>query len=156
MDMTGQQRIEASREDVWRALNDPDVLRLCIPGCQEITALSPTEMKASVTLKIGPMKASFLGNVTLSDIDAPKGYRISGEGKGGVAGYAKGGARVWLEEDGRATLLNYEAQADVGGKIAQLGGRLIDSTARKLAAEFFGKFGEVVAPATADAADIIP
>jgi carbon monoxide dehydrogenase subunit G len=146
MDMTGEERIEASRETVWAALNDAEVLRQCIPGCESLEKLSDTEMTAKVKLKIGPVSATFSGKVTLSDIDAPNGYRIAGEGSGGVAGYAKGGALVRLVEDGTATILKYEVKADVGGKLAQLGGRLIDATARKLAREFFSKFGEVVGP----------
>jgi carbon monoxide dehydrogenase subunit G len=149
MDMTGTQRIEAPRETVWAALNDPDVLKRCIPGCESIEKISDTEMSAKVTLKVGPVKASFTGKVTLSDLDPPNGYRISGEGAGGVAGYAKGGATVRLQDDGGATILDYDVKAQIGGKLAQLGGRLIDSTAKKLAAEFFEKFGEVVAPSEA-------
>ncbi|OQW50012.1 SRPBCC family protein [Candidatus Raskinella chloraquaticus] len=147
MDMTGEQRIEASREKVWAALNDPEVLKGCIPGCQTIEKLSDSEMKATVTLKIGPVKASFAGKVTLSDLDPPKSYTISGEGAGGVAGFAKGGAKVRLEEDGAATILHYEVNAQVGGKIAQLGARLIDGTAKKLAGDFFTTFSKAVAPA---------
>jgi carbon monoxide dehydrogenase subunit G len=146
MDMTGTQRIEAPREAVWAALNDPDVLKGCIPGCESIEKISDTEMNAKVTLKVGPVKASFTGRVTLSDLDPPNSYRISGEGAGGVAGFAKGGASVRLRADCTATILDYEVKAQIGGKLAQLGGRLIDSTAKKLAAEFFEKFGEVVAP----------
>lgn len=144
MDMTGEQRIEASREKVWAALNDPEVLKGCIPGCQTIEKLSDSEMRATVTLKIGPVKASFAGKVTLSDLDPPKSYTISGEGTGGVAGFAKGGAKVRLEEEGAATILHYEVSAQVGGKIAQLGARLIDGTAKKLAGDFFTTFGKVV------------
>ena len=144
MDMTGEERIAASREVVWAALNDVEVLRQCIPGCESLEKVSDNEMAARVKLSIGPVRASFSGQVKLSDIDPPNGYRISGEGTGGVAGYAKGGATVHLEEDGPGTILRYEAKADVGGKLAQLGGRLIDSTSRKLAGEFFQKFGEVV------------
>jgi carbon monoxide dehydrogenase subunit G len=147
MDMTGEERIAASRETVWAALNDAEVLKQCIPGCESLEKLSDTEMTAKVKLKIGPVSATFNGKVTLSDIDPPNGYRIAGEGSGGVAGYAKGGALVRLVEDGPdATVLKYEAKADVGGKLAQLGGRLIDATARKLAGEFFSNFGQVVGP----------
>jgi carbon monoxide dehydrogenase subunit G len=149
MDMTGEERIEASRETVWAALNDPEVLRTCIPGCESLEKLSDTEMTAKVKLKVGPVSATFSGKVTLSDIDAPNGYKIAGEGSGGVAGHAKGSALVRLVADGTGTILKYEVKADVGGKLAQLGGRLIDATARKLAGEFFGKFGEVVGPAPA-------
>ncbi|WP_020174910.1 SRPBCC family protein [Methyloferula stellata] len=146
MDMNGEQRIEARREAVWAALNDPEVLKQCIPGCESIVKTSDTEMEAASTLKVGPIKASFKGKVTLSEIDPPNGYRISGEGAGGMAGHAKGGAKVTLEADGDATILHYEVKAEVGGKLAQLGSRLIDVTAKKLAGEFFEKFGKVVAP----------
>jgi uncharacterized protein len=142
--MNGSQRIEASREAVYAALNDVDVLRRCIPGCETIEKLSDHEMKATVKLKIGPMKVSFAGNVTLSDLDPPNGYTITGEGSGGIAGFAKGSAVVRLEPDGDATILHYTVKADVGGKIAQLGSRLIDSTAKKLSADFFAKLGAIV------------
>lgn len=144
MDMNGSQRIEASREAVYAALNDVEVLKQCIPGCEQIEKLSDTEMNAKVTLKIGPVKASFTGKVTLSDLDPPNGYTITGEGSGGAAGFAKGGAKVSLVPEGEATILNYTVQAQIGGKLAQLGGRLIDSTAKKLAGDFFEKFGAVV------------
>lgn len=148
MDMNGSQRIEASREAVYAALNDVEVLRKCIPGCESIEKTSDTEMTAKVTLKIGPVKASFSGKVTLSDLDPPNGYTISGEGSGGMAGFAKGGAEVRLEADGAATILHYTVKAEIGGKLAQLGSRLIDGTAKKLASDFFATFGEVVgAPA---------
>jgi carbon monoxide dehydrogenase subunit G len=156
MDMSGSQLIEAPRERVWEALNDPEVLKQCIPGCQEIEKSSPTDMTAKAVLKIGPVKASFAGKVTLSDLDPPNGYTIAGEGQGGVAGFAKGSAKVRLEPEGEtATMLHYDVKADVGGKIAQLGARLIDGTAKKLAGEFFEKFGAVVAPQaeTAEAAE---
>ena len=159
MDMSGSQRIEAPREKVWEALNDPAVLQQCIPGCEAIEKTSPTEMSAKVVLKIGPVKATFAGKVTLSDLDPPNGYTIAGEGQGGVAGFAKGSAKVRLEPEGEtATMLHYDVKADVGGKIAQLGARLIDGTAKKLAAEFFEKFGQVVAPgaASAEAAEAEP
>lgn len=144
MDMSGSQRIEAPREAVYAGLNDVDVLRQCIPGCDTIEKTSDTEMAAKVTLKIGPVKASFTGKVTLSDLDPPNGYTISGEGSGGMAGFAKGSARVRLEPDGDATILHYTVDADIGGKLAQLGSRLIDGTAKKLAGDFFTKFGEIV------------
>ena len=147
MDMTGSQRIEASREVVYAALNDVDVLRQCIPGCETVEKTSDNEMTAKVTLKIGPVKASFSGNVTLSDLDPPNGYTITGEGSGGAAGFAKGGAKVSLEADGEATVLHYTVEAQIGGKLAQLGGRLIDATSKKLAGDFFEKFSEVVAHA---------
>lgn len=146
MDMNDSQRIEAPREVVWAALNDPEVLKACIPGCETIEMTGENEMEAQVVLKIGPVKASFSGKVTLTNIDPPNGYTISGEGQGGVAGHARGGADIRLETDGDATILHYDVKAEVGGKIAQLGARLIDSTAKKLAGEFFEKFAEVVAP----------
>ena len=149
MDMTGEERIAASRATVWAALNDVEVLKQCIPGCESLEKQSDSEMTARVKLQVGPVSARFSGKVTLSEIDPPNGYRIAGEGSGGTAGHAKGGALVRLVEDGDGTILHYEARADVGGKLAQLGGRLIDATARKLAGEFFSKFGEVVGPAPA-------
>nr|WP_299497065.1 carbon monoxide dehydrogenase subunit G [uncultured Rhizobium sp.] len=152
MDMNGSQRIEASRETVFAGLNDVDVLRQCIPGCDSIEKTSDTEMVAKVTLRIGPVKASFAGKVTLSDLDPPNGYTISGEGSGGMAGFAKGSARVTLEADGEATILHYTVAAEIGGKLAQMGSRLIDSTAKKLAGDFFAKFGEVVGAPVGDAA----
>ncbi len=153
MDITGTQRIEAPRAKVWAALNDPDVLRQCIPGCQSLEKISDTQMTAKVTLKIGPVKASFSGKVTLSDIDPPNGYTITGEGSGGAAGFAKGSAKVRLQDDGNATILSYDAKSEIGGKLAQLGGRLIEGTVKKLAAEFFDKFGQVIAPAAAQSAE---
>ncbi|WP_294532929.1 carbon monoxide dehydrogenase subunit G [uncultured Rhodoblastus sp.] len=157
MDMNDSQRIEAPRDAVWNALNDPEVLRQCIPGCESIEKLSDTELEAASTLRVGPIKASFKGKVMLSDIDPPNGYKISGEGSGGLAGHAKGGAKVGLVADGAATILNYEVKAEVGGKIAQLGGRLIDATAKKLAGEFFEKFGAIVAAGHApEAAVAVP
>ncbi|MEO3429896.1 carbon monoxide dehydrogenase subunit G [Pelagibius sp. CAU 1746] len=148
MQMTGQYRIEAPRETVWEALNDVEVLRLCIPGIEEIEKTSDTSFTAKVRAKVGPVSARFAGHVTLSDLDPPKGYTISGEGKGGAAGFAKGGAKVSLEEDGAATLLNYDVQAQVGGKLAQIGSRLIDGTAKKMADDFFSRFAQNVgAPA---------
>ena len=160
MDMNGTQRIEAPREKVYVALNDPEVLKQCIPGCETIERLSDTEMRAVVTLRVGPVKASFTGKVTLSDLDPPNGYTITGEGSGGGAGFAKGGAKVRLEADGKATILNYTVKADVGGKLAQLGGRLIESTAKKLAGDFFEKFGSIVgkplAPPEVEAAAATP
>ena len=145
--MTGEQRIAAPRATVWAALNDTDVLRACIPGCTALEKTSDTEMKAAATLSVGPVKANFTGNVTLSEIEPPTSYVISGQGSGGVAGFAKGSAKVVLADDGTDhTLLTYTVKADVGGKIAQLGGRLIDQTAKKLAGEFFKSFGDLVGP----------
>ena len=144
MEMKGEYRIPATRQRVWEALNDPDILKDCIPGCQDLEMVSDTEMTATVVSKIGPVKAKFTGAVTLSNLNPPDSYTISGEGKGGVAGFAKGGADVKLAEDGTDTVLTYEAKAQVGGKLAQLGSRLIDSTAKKMADDFFGKFAETV------------
>lgn len=152
MQMSDSRRIPASKEQVWAALNDPLILKQCIPGCQALEMSSPTEMTATVVFKVGPVKATFGGKVTLSDLDPPNAYRISGEGSGGVAGFAKGGATVKLTaESSDVTVLSYEVDAQIGGKLAQLGGRLIDSTARKLAGEFFASFGEVVGRTTAAA-----
>lgn len=141
----GEERIEAPIDSVWKALNDPDILKECIPGCQSLEMTSDNEMAATVVLKIGPIKATFQGAVTLKNLNPPHGYTIEGEGKGGIAGFAKGGADVSLTEDGpNATILKYATKADVGGKIAQLGSRLITSTSKKLAGEFFSTFGEKV------------
>ena len=142
MDLSGEYRIPAPRERVWEMLNDPDVLRASIPGCEELEQTADNAFSARVTIKVGPVKATFNGNVTLENINPPEGYTITGEGKGGVAGFASGGADVHLAEDGAETVLTYTANAKVGGKLAQLGSRLIDSTARKLADQFFAKFAE--------------
>src|SRR5579872_729321 len=146
MEMHGELRIPASRAEVWAKLNDPEVLKNCIPGCDSVDKVSDTEFTAKVTARVGPVKASFAGRVTLSELDPPSGYTISGEGTGGVAGFAKGGAKVTLEEEGGETVLRYGVQAQVGGKLAQIGSRLIDATARKMADQFFTKFVEVVSP----------
>jgi len=154
MDMTGEFRIPAPREVVWKALNDPDILKQSIAGCEELTKISDTEFVARVVAKVGPVKASFSGKVTLSDIDPPNGYKIIGEGQGGAAGFAKGGADVRLASDGAGTLLSYTVNAAIGGKLAQIGARLIDGTARKFAEDFFSRFAELVAtgqPAEASA-----
>jgi len=146
MRMTGDQRIPAPRRKVWQALNDPVVLKQCIPGCQSLERESDTRMMAMVTIKLGPISAKFLGAVNFSDVDPPNGYTISGEGQGGAAGSAKGIAKVRLaDDDGGATRLSYEVDAQVGGRLAQLGGPVIDATAKNLAGAFFKKFGEIVA-----------
>jgi hypothetical protein len=150
MEISGEERIPAPRQVVWEALNDPDILRQCIPGCQELEQRSPTELAATVKLKIGPVSASFKGEVTLSDINAPESYRIAGEGKGGIAGFAKGFADVVLTEDGGETILKYQADAQVGGKLAQLGSRLIGSTSQKLAQQFFADFNNAVGQRVAE------
>lgn len=145
MDMTGERRIPAPREKVWNALNDPEVLKACIPGCQTLEKTDDHHLRATAAVKIGPISARFSGNVTLSDLDPPNGYRISGEGQGGVAGFAKGGADVRLAEAETDTLLTYTVNAQVGGKIAQLGARLIDASAKQMADTFFDRFTAAVA-----------
>ena len=145
MDMTGQYRIPAPREQVWAALNDPAMLKASLPGCESLEKVSDHQFAATVVAKVGPVKAKFNGNVTLSNLNPPESYTISGEGKGGAAGFAKGGADVRLTEDGDITVLTYTAKADVGGKLAQLGSRLIDGTAKKMADEFFDNFTQQVA-----------
>lgn len=145
MELKDEIRIAAPKDVVHRALNDPEVLKQCIPGCEELEEIGPGELAAKVVLKVGPVKAKFAGEVTLDNSNAPDGFSLQGEGKGGAAGFAKGGAEVTLVEDGGETVLTYVANADVGGKIAQLGSRLIQGTAKKLSGKFFTKFAEVVA-----------
>jgi uncharacterized protein len=144
MDLTGEERIAASRDTVWKALNDPEILKACIPGCESLEKISDTELEATVGVKMGPVKARFSGRVELTNLNPPSSYTISGEGKGGVAGFAKGGADVTLIEEGSETVLAYVVNADVGGKIAQLGSRLIASTSKKLATQFFENFNAAV------------
>jgi carbon monoxide dehydrogenase subunit G len=144
MDMTGERRIPAPRRTVWEALNDTTTLKASIPGCESLEKTDDTHMKAVAAVKLGPISARFNGAVTLSDIDAPNSYTITGEGQGGVAGFAKGGAKVFLTDDAGATLLKYEVNAQVGGKLAQLGARLIDATAKQMAEQFFTKFSDEV------------
>jgi uncharacterized protein len=139
MDLKGEYRLPAPRETVWEALNDPDVLRACIPGCESLER-NGDNLAAVVTARIGPVKAKFNGEVRLENVNAPESYTIAGEGKGGIAGFAKGGADVHLAEDGAETILTYTVDAQVGGKIAQLGGRLIEGTAKKLSGQFFDNF----------------
>jgi len=144
MKLTEEIRINAPREKVFDALNDAEILRRSIPGCEELEKVSDTEFNAKVRAKVGPVRARFAGEVTLSDLNPPESYTLTGQGKGGAAGFAKGKAHVHLEEDGDATLLKYDVNATVGGKLAQIGGRLIDSSARSLAGEFFGNFSRIV------------
>ena len=144
MQLTGEYRIEAPREQVWQALNDPEILKLCIPGCEELERTSDTGFSTKVRTKVGPVSARFTGAVTLSELNPPESYTISGEGKGGPAGFAKGGAKVHLAADGDATTLSYEVDAQVGGKLAQIGSRLIAGTAKKMADDFFGTFAALV------------
>jgi carbon monoxide dehydrogenase subunit G len=131
MEMTGEFRIPAPRQRVWEGLNDPEILKSVIPGCQTLEKVSDTEFTGKIVAAIGPVKATFAGKVLLSDLDPPQSYTISGEGSGGVAGFAKGSAKVNLAEDGVGTVLNYAVQAHVGGKLAQIGSRLIDSAFRR-------------------------
>ena len=144
MELNGEQRIAAPRRKVWDALNDAKVLKACIPGCETLTKDGDHAFDATILAKVGPVRARFSGRVELSDMRPPEGYRISGEGKGGTAGVAKGSADVALAEDGDGTILTYRVQADVGGKLAQIGSRLVQSTARKYAADFFAHFGDIV------------
>ncbi len=151
MDMTGERRIPAPRQAVWDALNNTEVLRACIPGCETLEKTSDTDLKATASIKIGPIAAKFAGKVQLLDLDPPNSYRIQGEGAGGVAGFAKGGADVRLSDDGAGTLLTYDVKAQVGGKIAQLGARLIDATSKQMADMFFDRFTAAVATPVAQA-----
>ena len=145
MTMSAEVQLPASREVVWAKLNDADVLRACIPGCEELTKLSDTYFQAVATTKIGPVKARFKGKVHLTDLNPPNGYRISGEGDGGVAGFARGGATVSLADKDGGTLLIYNVEAQIGGKLAQLGQRLVNGAAKKVADEFFKNFAANVA-----------
>jgi carbon monoxide dehydrogenase subunit G len=159
MEMTGERRIPAPRQTVWEALNNPDVLKASIPGCESLEKLADDQMKATASVKVGPISAKFTGKVQLSEIDPPNGYRISGEGQGGAAGFAKGGANVGLTDDGADTLLNYAVSAQVGGKLAQLGGRLIDASAKQMADLFFDRFSsqvQALSPAAAGATSAEP
>ncbi len=144
MTMTGEVQLPAAREAVWAKLNDPEILKICIPGCEQLDKLSDTEFAAVATNKIGPVKARFKGKLTLSELDPPNGYKISGQGDGGVAGFAKGGATVTLSPKDGGTLLSYTVEAQIGGKLAQIGQRLINGAAKKLADGFFEKFAAAV------------
>jgi carbon monoxide dehydrogenase subunit G len=151
MKMTGEQKLAAPRRRVWEALNNPEVLKQCIPGCQSLEKETDERLKATVTIKIGPISARFAGAVTLSELDPPNSYLISGEGQAGAAGFAKGSARVTLSDVGDDTLLTYEVDAEVGGRLAQVGGAIIDATAKQLAGVFFRRFGEIVGAPKAEA-----
>ncbi len=144
MTMSGEQQLAAPREAVWAKLNDPEVLKACIPGCETLEVTGENEFSAVATNKIGPVKARFKGKVRLTDLDPPNGYKISGEGDGGIAGFAKGGAVVKLTEKDGGTLLSYNVEAQIGGKLAQLGQRLINSAAKKTADDFFANFARAV------------
>lgn len=153
MEMTGEYRIPAPRETVWAALNDAEVLRATIPGAESVEKTSDTTFEAVAKAKVGPVSARFKGKVTLSDIDAPNGYTLTGEGNGGAAGFAKGSARVDLADDNGVTVLTYHVNAQIGGKLAQIGQRFIDSTASKLADEFFGNFSAALGGTKVEAAE---
>ena len=146
MEIKGEYKIAAPREKVFAALNDPTVLQACIPGCESLEKVSDTEMKAKVRLRIGPVSASFTGKVTLSDIDPPNGYKITGEGQGGAAGFGKGSADVSLSPEGADTRLRYSAKAQVGGKMAQIGSRLVDAAPAKITDDFFSAFEQRLRP----------
>ncbi|MBX4889179.1 SRPBCC family protein [Rhizobium bangladeshense] len=144
MDFTGEELIAAPRDLVWAALNDPEIMRGCIPGCQRIERLPPDAFEATIKVKFSLLSATFHGLLTLSNVDAPKSYTLSAEGKGGIAGFARGSADIVLEERGDETILHYRARAELGGKLAQLGARLLDSTSQKLAVGFFSDFNAAV------------
>lgn len=144
MELSDEIIINAPKERVYAALNDPEILQQCIPGCEELIKHSDTELAAKVVLKVGPVKARFTGGVQLDTTGAPDAFALTGQGNGGAAGHAKGGADVTLTTDGDTTILRYEAKADIGGKLAQLGSRLIQGTAKKLAAKFFKSFADIV------------
>jgi uncharacterized protein len=148
MTMNGEYQLPVARETVWEKLNDAETLKACIPGCESLDKLSDTEFQAVAVTKIGPVKAKFKGKVTLSDLDPPNGYRITGQGDGGVAGFATGGATVKLEPKDGGTLLIYTVEAQIGGKLAQLGQRLVNGAAKKLADDFFQKFAAMVSAAS--------
>jgi uncharacterized protein len=158
MEMTGEYRISASRQLVWDALIDPEVLKSCLRGCEHMGQISENEFETVITTKVGPVKMTFKGAVELSDIDPPNGYTISGEGKGGAAGFARLGARVRLVKDGDVTVLSYKANATLGGKLAQMGARVVDGVARNMADEFFGCLAATVSPPLPDgeAEDTVP
>jgi len=151
MDMSGEYRIPAPRQTVWEALNDPEVLKASLPGCEQFEKAGENAFTARVRAKVGPVSARFNGKVNLLNLEPPQGYRIEGEGQGGAAGFAKGGATVTLTEQGTDTVLTYEANASVGGKLAQIGSRLIDGAARKTADDFFANFSAIVAEKAGDA-----
>ncbi len=146
MTMTGDYVLPADRQTVWNALNDPEILKACIPGCESFERVGDNQYAAVALAKVGPVRARFKGQVALSDLDPPNGYRIAGEGQGGVAGFAKGGAVVRLEDAEGGTRLSYDVEAQIGGKLAQIGQRLINSAAKKIADDFFARFAKAVNP----------
>ena len=145
MEMTGEQLIPASQADTWAALNDPAVLKSCVPGCEAIDPVGENEYSVQMTARVGPVSAKFKGKLTLSDIKPPHSYAIAFEGQGGVAGFAKGGAQVSLTPEGHDTKLSYKVKANVGGKLAQIGSRLVDAAANKVANDFFAAFNDRMA-----------
>jgi len=149
--MNGEQHIPATQQDTWEGLNDPEVLKACVPGCESIDKLSDTDYQVLMTARVGPVSAKFKGKLTLSDLEPPRAYSIAFEGQGGVAGFGKGSAKVELEPDGDETLLRYAVKASVGGKLAQIGSRLVDAAAKKIANDFFTKFNEKMARQDSDA-----
>lgn len=150
MQQTGEYRIGAPRDAVWTALNDPDVLARCIEGCQSMVRTADDAFAASVKAKVGPVSATFKADLTLTDVSAPDSYTLNANVKGGAAGFGKGIARVSLVPDGTTTLLRYEVEGQVGGKLAQVGQRLIDAATRKMADDFFARFGEDLAPGVSE------
>ena len=150
MEIAGEYRIEADKQTVWEALNDPEILRVSIPGCETVDRHSDTQLTAVVKIRMGPVRATFKGKVTLSDLDPPNSYTISGEGEGGVAGFGRGSARVTLADVEGDTLLTYAAKAEVGGKLAQIGSRLVESATRKLSKDFFENFSKAVEAGAAE------
>jgi carbon monoxide dehydrogenase subunit G len=145
MEMKGEQLVPASQQDTWAALNDPEILKACVPGCESIERVTDDEYAVRMTARVGPVAAKFKGKLTLSDLKPPQSYRIAFEGQGGVAGFGKGGAQVQLAPEADGTRLTYQVRASVGGKLAQIGSRLVDAAARKLADDFFTAFNEKVA-----------
>ena len=156
MEMSGEQHIPLPQQRVWEALNDPKILKACIPGCESIDRVSESEYKVALTAAIGPVKAKFSGKLLLSDIKPPDSYSIAFEGSGGAAGFGKGSAQVHLAPEDGGTLLSYKANASVGGKLAQIGSRLIDGVAKKMADDFFVRFNKTVAPGAGETASAQP
>jgi uncharacterized protein len=154
--MTGEQLIAAPQQATWEALNDPDVLKACVPGCESITLVNPNEYQVLMTARVGPVSAKFRGRLSLSDIKPPHSYSLAFEGQGGPAGFAKGGAQVKLFPEKDQTRLVYEAKANVGGKLAQIGSRLVDAAAKKVADEFFNNFNKRMSAAGEDSTVVIP
>lgn len=156
MELLGERQLAASRQVVWEALNDPAMLKDCLRGCDRLSKVSDSTFEATIAAKVGPIRATFLGSVALSDIDAPSSYTIAFEGKGGAAGFAKGKARVQLADAGGGTLLRYVVDASLGGKLGQMGSRVVDGVAREMADDFFGRFADAVGRTAAAEAAAAP